>query len=124
MKLIEKNKSSYERLKELDNEILEIQRMEKKLAAGDPEFAHLELKVHYSKSAEYSDSYSALEALSSSYMSGLFGRYPKPDNEGVIKSEPQFTLEYYNAIVFLQFLEKQKDNERLSIIEFLSQFEK
>lgn len=123
MKLIEKIKSNYERLKELDNEILEIQKMQKKLSDGNPEISKLELKIKIEKPEKYEDSYEGLERRYA--IGGILGFPPELlQTPKIFSSEPSLELEYYNAIVFLKFLEDQKEKHRLSIIEFLSQFEK
>lgn len=122
MKQIEKISAAYERLKELDKEVLSIQKMKKQLSEGDPEIINLELKIHLKEKEEYSDSYAQLEKLQSSFMNGIFGRQPNV-NDIRMAGEFPLMLEYYNAIVFLNFLENQKEKQRLSITEFLSKFE-
>ena len=122
MKQIEKISAAYERLKELDKEVLSIQKMKKKLSEGDPEIINLELKIHFREKEKYSDSYDILENMNTSFMNGIFGRLPNV-NDIRMAGEFPLLLEYYSAIVFLDFLEKQKEKQRLSITEFLSQFE-
>lgn len=123
MKQIEKISEAYERLKELDKEILSIQKMKKKLAEGDPDIINLELKIHFKEKEEYSDSYTKLESRHSPFTSGIFNLISASSKEIRMAGEFPLMLEYYNAIVFLDFLENQKEKQRLSITEFLSQFE-
>lgn len=127
MKTIEKIKTSYDRLKELDEEVLFIGKMCEKLAIGNPSIAKLELKIKEEESPGY---YDIPENHRDSHMMGLFrSLYPSGidsrENQLIDKKsdQPKLLLEYTYAITFLDILLSQKNKERQFHLDFLTQFE-